>query len=47
MASFNGGMAFTYSVVLIEAIAPYGYSEWEGGICVGVLTVSGFLGGRK
>lgn len=47
MTGVNGGMTYTISVVFIEAAAPYGYTETQGGICATVIIIAGFVGGCK
>ncbi|KAI9321652.1 major facilitator superfamily domain-containing protein [Dichotomocladium elegans] len=45
MTAVNAGMYFTIAVVIIEAAAPYGYSEQQSGIAGALLMFSGFVGG--
>ncbi|CAO3632354.1 unnamed protein product [Cunninghamella blakesleeana] len=47
ISSTGIGMAICFSVVIMEAIIPYGYTEQQAGICVAVMTISGFFGGGK
>ncbi|CAO3610971.1 unnamed protein product [Cunninghamella blakesleeana] len=39
------GAAYTYGVLIMQAIIPYGYSDLEAGICASVMVASGFAGG--
>lgn len=45
IASVSIGMVFSVSVLVIEAISPYGYTEQQAGICASIIVFSGFLGG--
>ncbi|KAI9475453.1 MAG: major facilitator superfamily domain-containing protein [Benjaminiella poitrasii] len=45
LCAVNAGMAFSVSVLIMEAIAPFGYSERQSGYCAASLTIAGFVGG--
>ncbi|KAI9301466.1 major facilitator superfamily domain-containing protein [Cunninghamella echinulata] len=39
------GAAYTYGVLIMQAITPYGYTDEEAGICASIMVASGFVGG--
>ncbi|KAG2198674.1 hypothetical protein INT47_001813 [Mucor saturninus] len=45
LASVTIGMVFTISVLVIEAITPYGYTDQQAGLCASVIVISGCFGG--
>ncbi|KAI8096953.1 major facilitator superfamily domain-containing protein [Halteromyces radiatus] len=45
LASLNMGMAYSVSVLIIEAIMPLGYSDQDAGICAAMIVIAGFVGG--
>ncbi|KAI9303844.1 major facilitator superfamily domain-containing protein [Cunninghamella echinulata] len=45
ISSTGIGMASCFTVIIMEAIIPYGYTEQQAGLCVAVITISGFFGG--
>lgn len=45
IASVTIGMVFTVSVLVIEAITPYGYTDQQAGLCASVIVISGCFGG--
>ncbi|KAI8973497.1 hypothetical protein BDF20DRAFT_907066 [Mycotypha africana] len=47
IASISMGLAFSVSVLIIEAIAPFGYSEQQAGICASLIVFSGSIGGIR
>lgn len=40
-------MVFSVSVLIIEAISPYGYTDQQAGICASIIVFSGIFGGGK
>lgn len=38
-------MFYAISVIIIQAAAPYGYTDQQGGIAMAVLTIAGYIGG--
>lgn len=38
-------MFYAISVIIIQAAAPYGYTDQQGGIAMAVLTIAGYVGG--
>jgi FLVCR family MFS transporter 7 len=47
IASVTIGMVFSVSVLVIEAITPYGYTDQQAGLCASIIVVSGCFGGGK
>ncbi|CDS05286.1 hypothetical protein LRAMOSA07815 [Lichtheimia ramosa] len=45
VAGVNCGMFYAISVIIIQAAAPYGYTDQQGGIAMAVLTIAGYIGG--
>lgn len=45
LCAVNGGMVFSVATLIIEAIAPFGYSDLESGYCAMASVVAGFAGG--
>ncbi|KAI9356331.1 major facilitator superfamily domain-containing protein [Pilaira anomala] len=45
VAASTIGMVFSVSVLIIEAITPFGYTDQEAGLCASVVVISGFIGG--
>lgn len=45
VAGVNCGMFYAISVIIIQAAAPYGYTDQQGGIAMAVLTIAGYVGG--
>ncbi|KAI8342158.1 major facilitator superfamily domain-containing protein [Chlamydoabsidia padenii] len=45
LASVDMGIAFSVSVLIIEAILPLGYSDQIAGVCASVVIFAGFAGG--
>ncbi|KAI8377521.1 uncharacterized protein BYT42DRAFT_593777 [Radiomyces spectabilis] len=45
LSSIVMGMTFSISVLIMEAIVPYGYTEQQAGVCAAVIVLLGFLGG--
>lgn len=41
------GMVFSVSVLIIEAITPYGYTDQQAGLCAAIVVISGCVGGGK
>ncbi|KAI9321646.1 major facilitator superfamily domain-containing protein [Dichotomocladium elegans] len=41
-SAINCGMFYAISVIIIQAAAPYGYTDQQGGIAMAVLTISGY-----
>lgn len=45
ITSFNAGMFFAISVIVVQAAAPYGYTETQTGVGGSLSAVAGYLGG--
>ncbi|SAL96591.1 hypothetical protein [Absidia glauca] len=45
LASINMGMGFSVSVLIIEAILPFGYSDQAAGVCASTVIFGGFASG--
>ncbi|KAI8053570.1 major facilitator superfamily domain-containing protein [Thamnidium elegans] len=45
VAASTIGMVFSVSVLIIEAITPYGYTDQEAGLCAAIVVISGCIGG--
>jgi len=47
ITSVSMGMVFSVSVLIIEAISPFGYTEQQAGLCAALIVFSGCFGGGK
>lgn len=47
MTSVSIGMVLSVSVLIMEAIAPFGYSDQQAGVCAAAVVLAGCLGGGK
>ncbi|KAG2215628.1 hypothetical protein INT46_006232 [Mucor plumbeus] len=45
ITSVSMGMVFSVSVLIIEAISPFGYTEQQAGLCASLIVFSGCFGG--
>ncbi|KAL7318034.1 hypothetical protein PS15m_004310 [Mucor circinelloides] len=45
ITSVSMGMVFSVSVLIIEAISPFGYTEQQAGLCAALIVFSGCFGG--
>lgn len=45
ITSVSMGMVFSVSVLILEAISPFGYTDQQAGICASAVVFSGCLGG--
>ncbi|GAA5809613.1 hypothetical protein MFLAVUS_003024 [Mucor flavus] len=45
VAASTIGMVFSVSVLIIEAITPYGYTDQQAGLCAAIVVISGCVGG--
>lgn len=45
ITSFNAGMFFSISVTVVQAAAPYGYTESQTGLAGSLSAIAGYLGG--
>ncbi|KAG0764160.1 hypothetical protein G6F57_003323 [Rhizopus arrhizus] len=45
MTSVSIGMVLSVSVLIMEAIAPFGYSDQQAGVCAAAVVLAGCLGG--
>ncbi|KAI8647187.1 major facilitator superfamily domain-containing protein [Parasitella parasitica] len=45
ITSVSMGMVFSVSVLIMEAISPFGYTEQQAGICAALIVFSGCFGG--
>ncbi|PHZ10170.1 MFS general substrate transporter [Rhizopus microsporus ATCC 52813] len=45
LASVTAGMTFSVSLLIIEALTPFGYSEQSSGLCAASVVLAGCIGG--
>ncbi|ORE15919.1 MFS general substrate transporter [Rhizopus microsporus] len=45
LASVTAGMTFSVSLLIIEALTPFGYSEQSSGLCAATVVLAGCIGG--
>ncbi|KAI8884429.1 MFS general substrate transporter [Backusella circina FSU 941] len=45
LCTINLGMVFSVSVLIIEAIAPFGYSDQQAGLASAIVVIAGYPGG--